>query len=438
MKLVTTLSIAVAVVAIVVGLVLGSDLPKRLGVYRWLAALDKTQIGLTPAHHYGIPWGYTWEELYASNLTGQSAIVTGGNSGYGIHSVFLVLMMMMIISGLWMRAFCLVCCFLRFTYALRLFHNADAFRIGYEIALALTQLGAQVTMTCRNPARCEAAADKIRRDPNVTTGEIITAIMDTSSLASVKSFAEDYIQRNNNIDMLYLNAGSPLARITEIDTGCVPLSVDGIERIFATNYVGHHLLFRLLERHLAPHARIVSTSSTAALKIHTVATDLETLHSCSDHAKSGKKPLLVGQWYAQSKLAQIVWTKALTRRQQQQQQQPDDAAASSSWYVNAFHPGMVATSIWQDSLQDNVPWLKRTIAQWLLQHVFWQPREGALTGLYLGVQQAEVRGKYFHPIVQEVIHPAADNITLQDALWEFSNRLVQDFLVVVPAVEEAE
>ena len=61
------------------------------------------------------------------------------------------------------------------------------------------------------------------------------------------------------------------------------------------------------------------------------------------------------------------------------------------------------------------------------------PQEGALTGLFLGVEterliKENIRGKYFHPQSQEVVNPMAEDEKLQKDLWDFSESLIQKYL----------
>lgn len=334
-------------------------------------------MGFTPAYHHGVPWQFTFEDLDSIDLSGQTAIVTGANAG-----------------------------------------------IGYAVSEHLFKLGADVTMACRNPKKCDAAAAKIGKNNGSSNGNVKTGLIDTESMASVKAFATQYSNDNKgtSLDMLYLNAGTAF---TNPDYDCVPSSVDGVEKIFATNYVGHHLLFRLLEPALQKSklARVVSTASNGAYTSYSyqVATDLETLNGCTEPFTKGAANLS----YGQSKLAQIVWTKYLARRY---------LGPESNIYANAFHPGAVATEIWEKTLsQARAPQFTVDFFEWLKRETMWTPAEGALTGLFLGaatdrIVRDNLRGRYYHPQAQEVVNPVALNQTLQDQLWEFSEELVKDFL----------
>ncbi len=367
-------------------------------------------------------WGFTFQELYEdgpySNATskkeyrdrlwGQTAIVTGANSG-----------------------------------------------IGYEIALALARLGVSVTMACRNPSRCNAAAKKILddeivvrrrdRDHEVANPAVVTMTVDTSSLQSVKTFCQDFLARTDDgegnplpLDMLFLNAGMSFTSLTE--DGSLNLSEDGIERTFATNVVGHHLMFRLLEPSIRRSdelrktpARIVQTSSCLSYTSpyrYQVATDLETLNGVPE-----QDPGL----YAQTKLAQVLWTKELTNLLDSEEK---DGNPNSVIYVNAGNPGGVATHIWhthEGEKMSIIAMFIKFLAR-LHQSLLWTPEEGALTLLYLGtavekLQEDNIRGRYFHPqsIMMEdhkLFRKDNDKQTkiLQGKLWKFLDELVADFL----------
>uniref|UniRef100_A0A7S4D963 Protochlorophyllide reductase n=1 Tax=Heterosigma akashiwo TaxID=2829 RepID=A0A7S4D963_HETAK len=242
--------------------------------------------------------------------------------------------------------------------------------------------------------------------------------VDTSSLGSVRNFAMEYLAKHEgaSLDMLYLNAGIGGGGHLSED-GFVKLTEDGIEVVFATNYVGHHLLYRLLEPLLldSKMARVVQVSSAASFNSfkHGVATSLQELNS-RDFDPKGMKH------YGQSKLAQIVWAKELTRR----------LGGDSSVYVNACHPGAVNTMIWD---KVGLSGLILAVLNFFRGVLMWTSEEGALTQLYLGVaidrlSNEDVRGKYFHPQAREVVNPLALDTELQRNLWTFSEDLVADFL----------
>ena len=380
----TAISTIGAALAILAGVIL-SPIPRNLGLYRFLASKDLALVGLTPAFHHGIEWQYSYEKLYencSKEIKGQTALITGANSG-----------------------------------------------VGYETARALAKCGVHVTMACRNAKRCAAAGNKImeelKNDGLFVEDEnhIETMIVDTSSLKSVQKFSQEYLQKQSDagsgaLDMLYLNAGIASSNMSKNEP--LVLSEDGIELVFATNYVGHHLMYKLLEPLLqkSKMARVIQTSSVASFDTfdHKVATSLDVLND-----PSVPMPKYAMQYYGQSKLAQILWSKHLTNR----------LGDNSTIYVNACHPGAVNTFIWDKII--GIPTPIMVIVNYVRKHIIWTSEEGALTQLYLGVATSEliakdIRGKYFHPQVQEVVNPLSLDEKLQVELWKFSDELVSKFL----------
>lgn len=65
-----------------------------------------------------------------------------------------------------------------------------------------------------------------------------TMQLDLSSLRSIKSFAEEFINKGLPLHILVCNAG--------IFGGPFSLTVDGVERHFAVNHLGHFYLTKLL------------------------------------------------------------------------------------------------------------------------------------------------------------------------------------------------
>ena len=365
----TLISVSVALAAVGIGLLL-SPVAKQTGFFQPITRLHPSLIGIIPAVTPKDQWRYTFDEFNAVDMRGQNALITGANSG-----------------------------------------------LGFSVAKLLSERGAAVTLGCRNPQKCFQACDAIRTSETYSGAPITPLMMDVSSLKSVQSAAKTFLVHNDKLDMLYLNAGTISAGTN--DDGTLPLSKDGVEMVFATNVLGHHLLYRLLMPALqnAATARVVHTSSLASFESYSygVATDLETLNGEKSSAYHSFKV------YGHSKLAQIVWTKAATR------QLGDDA----NIYINAMNPGAVRTS-----LMNKNPYFPKWLSDvkgWVEERLIWSAEEGALTLLYLGaaadnIREKNTRGKYFHPQAVEVVNPMAEDEALQDKSWSFCEVLVKDFL----------
>ncbi|MCK9926868.1 SDR family NAD(P)-dependent oxidoreductase [Frankia sp. Mgl5] len=129
--------------------------------------------------------------------------------------------------------------------------------IGFEAAKALAERGATVVLACREPARAEQAAARIRAA--APRADVHVEPLDLISMTSVRAAAERIRAAHPRLDLLVNNAGVMLPPPGP--------SGDGIEPTFGVNHLGHFALTGLLlDRILAtPHSRIVTVSSLAHL-----------------------------------------------------------------------------------------------------------------------------------------------------------------------------
>lgn len=140
--------------------------------------------------------------------------------------------------------------------------------IGVETARSLARAGAAVTLAVRDTA----AGARVAEDIAVSTGssEVRVAYVDLADLGSVRAFTSSW---TGPLGLLVNNAG-----VMAVPT--LELSVEGWERQFATNHLGHFLLTTGLHGALAAAdgARIVSVSSSGHLSSPVVFDDLHFSH----------------------------------------------------------------------------------------------------------------------------------------------------------------
>ena len=149
----------------------------------------------------------TWTTADIPDLSGQSMIITGANSG-----------------------------------------------IGLEAAIVLAQKGAAVTLAVRDAVRGQSAADRIRA--SYPQAELEVARLDLADLAGVRHFASEWIAGHpEGLDVLINNAG--VMAIPRRETA------DGFEMQLGTNHLGHFALTGLLVDTLNPGGRVVTVSSGA-------------------------------------------------------------------------------------------------------------------------------------------------------------------------------
>ena len=149
-----------------------------------------------------------WSAADVPDQSGRVALVTGANSGLGLHT-----------------------------------------------SIALARKGARVLMACRDAGRAQAALQRVRADAPGATVELVT--LDLASLASVEAAADEVAGRTPVLDLLVDNAGV-MATPKGVTADCFELQL-------GTNHLGHFALTgRLLPLLLAaPAARVVVVSSGA-------------------------------------------------------------------------------------------------------------------------------------------------------------------------------
>jgi NAD(P)-dependent dehydrogenase (short-subunit alcohol dehydrogenase family) len=191
--------------------------------------------------------------------------------------------------------------------------------IGLETAVVLAGRGARLVLVGRDRARGEAALARIRHAAPGVVAEMHHA--DLSRLDAVRALAGTLNATLPRIDVLLNNAGGMFARRE--------VTPDGLERTFALNHMAYVVLSLALREKLADSApaRIVNVASEAH---RGVTLDLDDLQATRGYA----------WWpvYRRSKLANILFTRALARR-----------LAGTGVTANCLHPGFVATGIGDDN-----------------------------------------------------------------------------------------
>lgn len=275
--------------------------------------------------------------------------------------------------------------------------------LGYETALALAGAGAQVIVAARDDAaRGNSVIASIRQQ--VPHARLQYEPFDLGDLSSVRALAVRTSASFPRLDGLINNAGimAPPER---------GLSVDGFERQFAVNYLGHFALtaglLPLLREASAP--RVVTVSSIAANGGSIDFADLQ--------STQGYVPMKA---YAQSKLACLMFAMELQRR--------SDAAGWGLRSV-AVHPGIAVTELVArgpglDSPQGR-QWLSnrarlQTAAQGAVPALFAATAAEARGGAYYGPTGAnEVAG----PVGLAAVPPQAQDIAVAARLWAITEEI---------------
>jgi len=266
--------------------------------------------------------------------------------------------------------------------------------IGAVTALELARLGATVVVAGRNAAKCRARVDAIRLE---TGGRIEAVVADLASQAQVRRMAAEVASRFERLDVLVNNAGTYLFDRT--------LTVDGLEKTFAVNYLSHFLLTNLLLDRLAasPSSRVVCVSSVAHLHGRI---DFDNLQGERHYDRLDA--------YSRSKLAILMFAYELARRR-----------GGARPTANALHPGIVATNLGSENGFVR-GWLRVRVRN-LVNRSMITPEEGARTSVLLASSpDAEgITGHYFDQGRDVRSSPASYDEAVARRLWEVSEELTR-------------
>ena len=264
--------------------------------------------------------------------------------------------------------------------------------VGLATAEGLARRGARLALVARDRARGAAAIERLRSiSPSV---DAILHFADLARLSEVRRLADELLRAYPRIDVLVNNAGALFQRRE--------VTADGLERTFALNHMAYFVLTEKLRGRLAESkpARIVSVASGAH---QGVTLNLDDLNMAQYY----------DGWlaYRRSKLANILWTRELTRR-----------IHGSGVTANALHPGFVATRFGDN----NRGWFglllgigKRVAAL--------RPEQGAETVVYLASAPGldATSGGYFVKSALAAPSDAAQDDGAARRLWDASERFAQ-------------
>ena len=267
--------------------------------------------------------------------------------------------------------------------------------IGLETMRALVASGAHVIGTGRSIEKATTACASV--------GGRTTAIeLDLSDFESVVRGAGQVTAMNLPIDMLICNAGI-------IGPGRLEM-IDGIEKTFSVNHLGHFVLVhRLLPSVSAAKAgRIVHVSSMAALRGARDGINFDILRGTGQYSVFGA--------YGVSKLANALFSRQLAKRLQ-------DSNVTS----NALHPGFVRTNLGRE-----VPVVMRFVFKAMARLLAKNTQQGAATTCYVAASPMldGVSGEFFsdcNPLVTRNKYHI-ENDDMAEELWKMSEEMTANYL----------
>ena len=267
--------------------------------------------------------------------------------------------------------------------------------IGFETMRVLAKRGAYVIGTSRS---LERATDACKR----VIGKTTPLELDLADFQSVVNCAEAIRSLNMPIDILVLNAGYR-------GGGNERVLVNGIEKHFLVNHLGHFLLFnRLADRlYYAWQGRVVVVASRAAYRtVPDSGIQFDDLEMSSNYSDSLA--------YGRSKLANVLFSLELGK-----------LLRGTRITSNSLHPGVINTEI------------DRNVSP-LLQFGFGvlaavsgkNVEQGAATSCFVATSPSlgSTSGRYFEDCnAVEVPETHMQDMAMADRLWLLSEELTKPY-----------
>jgi len=194
--------------------------------------------------------------------------------------------------------------------------------IGKEAAVEIAKRGGVVHLVCRNPEYGEKAKQEIAESTG--NSNIHLHILDMSLPSDVSAFARKFSEEHDKLDVLVNNAGCMVNTREE--------TKDGLEKNFATNTLGTHVITKglidILKKSDDPRVIIVSSGGMLVQKLNTDDLQFEKM-----------TPFDGTMAYAQNKRQQIIMTEQYAKSE-----------PGIKFY--SMHPGWSDTPAVQNSMPD--------------------------------------------------------------------------------------
>ncbi len=269
--------------------------------------------------------------------------------------------------------------------------------IGKHTAIGMARSGYTTVMVARNPEKGRAALAEVKAAAGRDDVELV--IGDLGTLATTAALADALSQRYPVIDVLINNAGVWITRRSE--------NAEGIEQTLATNHLApFSLTLRLLDAlKQAEQGRVITVSSALHRRGQIALDDLNTV----------TRPYRGIQAYADTKLMNILFTRALARRL---------TVEGSRVTANAVHPGRVKTEI--STKAQGVTGALARIFTPVVGPFLKSAAQGAETSIHVALSDegGAFSGEYFADNARKEPRPRATDDVVGERLWSKSLELV--------------
>ncbi len=271
--------------------------------------------------------------------------------------------------------------------------------IGYETMRVLALRGAHVFGSGRTLKKATDACHSV-------AGHTTPVVIELTDLDSIVAAAEFIDTQTASLDMLICNAG--VMELPSLE------QVNGIEKQFFVNHLGHFVLVNQLLEHVinAQQGRIVNVSSGMAMRsAPEQGIEFDNL--------SGERNYQPDKAYGQSKLANILFTLELAKRLQK-----------TKATANALQPGVIPTNLGRHMPQWKV-WVLENLGKPFTKTI----PQGAATTCYVATNPAlaKTSGYLFNNCNPYRPGGHTEDTDMAARLWEVSEELTSGYWDRPPA-----
>jgi len=298
--------------------------------------------------------------------------------------------------------------------------------IGFGIAAHILQHNPEkLYLLSKKEEHAEEAQEELKKYGDV--GKVEWKKCDLEDLKQTDEVAKELKSKLERLDALICNAG--------LGVGPYALTKDGIDSHMQVNFISQfHLSMTLLPLlQSTPHSRLVFQSSELHRPVGSLGSDSKVSFSSLEELNTDIGPTNL---YNRSKLAQVLFVRALRRRQEKAECGFKGTPRQEPPWVNATHPGAVKTDQ-QDQAVSAYGTLGKLGVKAVRPFMKDPVDSGCRSALFAAtsedIEKEDIWGEYIVPDrkVEEPSTQAKDE-GLQDRLWKLTEQILAEKLESLP------
>ncbi|MCJ1471404.1 hypothetical protein MMC13_000043 [Lambiella insularis] len=230
--------------------------------------------------------------------------------------------------------------------------------VGEQLAAILYQHNAKVYIAARSEEKASKAMTAMKKLHPESKGQLIFLHLDLADLTTIKKSAEEFLSKDERLDVLWLNAGVMIPPQGS-------KTAQGWELQLGTNVIAHFLFVDMLHQILAKTAYTSAPNSVRVIWVSSIASILGPKPAVNFSNINYEKPESSFNAYARSKQGNVLHGAEFARRTKEE--------------------GIISVSLNPGNLKSD---LQRHMPGWqaaMIAPILYTPNYGAYTELYAGL-----------------------------------------------------